>query len=412
MLSRLFPSFPRNLEAEFRQFHNLSSVREARIAVILGVFVYLSFYFWERLVDPEHLSLPIRFVVCFCMLFISLLPLSVLTRHLQTWLVLVLSIAGLGATANAMMLTNGLNLALSGIMLVFMFNFGFGRLLLVPSLISGSVICLGYNAAALYLQMPRPNLIANDWFLVSGLLSGGLVTYIVERLLRSQFLISKDLELERQRTDELVKNLLPTRIADRLKAGEKIIAESHGEATVLFADLVGFASLTKRLSPGHLVEILNDIFSLLDGLTERHGVEKIKTIGDAYMVVAGAGVTRVNTAAAVADFALEMIGEIKSYSQKNNLPLAVRVGISTGQVISGVIGTKKLSFDLWGDTVNLASRMETNSEGGQIQVSETTFWRLHTHYNFSDCRRIAVHGVGEVETYFLLSKKVLETTDS
>jgi class 3 adenylate cyclase len=107
-----------------------------------------------------------------------------------------------------------------------------------------------------------------------------------------------------------------------------------------------------------------------------------------------------------------MISQIKSYAEKHDLPLALRVGISTGSVIGGVIGTKKLSFDLWGDTVNLASRMETNSEGGQIQVSETTFWRLHTYYDFSERRRIAVQGLGEVETYFLLSRKVAVTTET
>jgi adenylate cyclase len=413
MLARLFPSFPQSLEAEFRFSHNRRGVRESRIGIIVGAFIVLGFNIWDRLVDPMHAgeSLAIKLVVAGLLVSISLLPFSILSKYLQTWLILVLSIAGLGASVNGMVLNDGLNRLLSGVMLVLMFNFGFGRLLLIPSLISGSIICVGYNLAALYTDMPRINLLANDWFLFSGLLGGVVVTYFVERLHRSQFLIGKDLQLERQRTDELVKNLLPIRIADRLKAGEKIIAESHGEATVLFADLVGFSSLTKRLSPGHLVEILNDIFSLLDDLTERHGVEKIKTIGDAYMVVAGAGVTRTNSAAAVADFALDMISQIKSYAEKHDLPLALRVGISTGSVIGGVIGTKKLSFDLWGDTVNLASRMETNSEGGQIQVSETTFWRLHTYYDFSERRRIAVQGLGEVETYFLLSRKVAVTAE-
>jgi adenylate cyclase len=414
MLARLFPSFPHNLETEFRQFHNSASAREVRVGIIVGAFVFLSFNIWDRLVDPEHAaqSLAIKLVVWGLLLLLGLLPRSVLVRYLQTWMVLALSIAGLGASANGMVLNNGLNIVLSGLMLVMMFNFGFGRLLLVPSLISGSIMCVGYNVAALFMDMPRINLMANDWFLFSGLAAGGIMTYFIERLSRSQFLIGKDLELERQRTDQLVKNLLPVRIADRLKAGEKIIAESHGEATVLFADLVGFASLTKRLSPGHLVEILNDIFSLLDELTERHGVEKIKTIGDAYMVVAGAGVTSPNTAAAVADFALDMISEINAYARQHDLPLALRVGISTGQVISGVIGTKKLSYDLWGDTVNLASRMESNSEGGQIQVSETTYWRLHNLYDFSERRRIAVRGLGEVETYFLLSRKVAVATEA
>jgi class 3 adenylate cyclase len=408
MLARLFPSFPENLEAEFRLSHNRRGVRESRIGIIVGALIILGFNIWDRLVDPMHAgeSLAVKLVIAGLLVSTSLLPFSILSKYMQTWLILVLSIAGLGVSANGMVLNDGLNRLLSGVMLVLMFNFAFGRLLFIPSLVSGSIICIGYNLSALFMDMPRINLIANDWFLFSALSGGGIVTYFVERLNRSRFLIEKDLSLERQRTEQLVKNLLPIRIADRLKAGEKIIAESHGEATVLFADLVGFSSLTKRLSPGHLVEILNDIFSLLDDLTERHGVEKIKTIGDAYMVVAGAGVTRNNTAAAVADFALDMIGQIKSYAEKHDLPLALRVGISTGSVISGVIGTKKLSFDIWGDTVNLASRMETNSEGGQIQVSETTFWRLHTEYDFSERRRIAVQGLGEVETYFLLSRKL------
>jgi adenylate cyclase len=406
---RLFPAFPRELEAEFQRTYNLESVRLARITVFLGTVIYLGFHFWDRVIDVDHSgkALAIRFLVSGCLIPIGLLPLSTLSRYLQRLMMFALAVAGLGISAIIVTLHDGLNVGLSGIILVMMFNFGFARLLFIPSLVSGIITCIGYNVAAVLSQLPAIVLLANDYFLVAALVSGGTITYLLERLFRSQFLISKDLELERARTEALVQNLLPLRIANRLKAGEKIIAESHGEATVLFADLVGFTSLTKRLSPGHLVEVLNEIFSLLDELTERHGVEKIKTIGDAYMVVAGAGVTRVNTASGIADFALDMVRDINNYAVVNNFPLALRVGISTGQVISGVIGTKKLSFDLWGDTVNLASRMESNSGQGQIQVSETTYWRLHGQYEFSARRRIAVEGMGEVETYFLLGKKLL-----
>jgi adenylate cyclase len=408
MFSRLFPALPGGLEAEFQRTYNSDSVPVARITVYLGAAIYLGFHFWDRVIDNENSgkALAIRLGVVLLFLPIGALSLSTLSRHLQVLMTIALSVAGLGISAIIYTLHDGLNVGLSGIILVMMFNFGFARLLFVPSLISGIVICLGYNLAALLSQLPSVVLLANDYFLVAALTSGGTITYLLERLFRSQFLISKDLELERARTDALVQNLLPSRIASRLKAGEKIIAESHGEATVLFADLVGFTALTRRLSPGHLVEVLNEIFSLLDELTERHGVEKIKTIGDSYMVVAGAGVTRINTASGIADFALDMVREVNNYAAVNDFPLALRVGISTGQVISGVIGTRKLSFDLWGDTVNLASRMESNSEHGQIQVSETTYWRLHGHYEFSARRRIAVKGIGEVETYFLLGKKL------
>jgi len=407
MFPRLFPALPGDLEAEFQNSYNLESVPLAKITIFLGIIIYVGFHFWDQVIDYDHsgAALAIRLGVALFLLPIGLLPVSVLSKHLQLLMTIALVVAGLGISAIIALLRDGLNVGLSGLILVMMFNFGFARLLFVPSLVSGIIICAGYNFVAMSSRISNSNLLANNWFLAAAMFSGGTITYLLERLFRSQFLITKDLAVERARTDALVQNLLPLRIADRLKAGEKVIAESHGEATVLFADLVGFTSLTKRLSPGHLVEVLNDIFSMLDNLTERHGVEKIKTIGDAYMVVAGAGVTRINAAAGIADFALDMVREINTYARIHDFPLALRVGISTGQVISGVIGTKKLSFDLLGDTVNLASRMESNSGHGQIQVSETTYWRLHGDYEFTERRRIAVEGMGEVETYFLLGKK-------
>src|SRR5882724_5281339 len=157
MFGRLFPSFPLSLEAEFRFSHNRRGVRESRIGIIVGAFIVLGFNIWDRLVDPVHAgqSLAIKLVVAGLLVSISLLPFSILSKYLQTWLILVLSIAGLGAAVNGMVLDDGLNRLLSGVMLVLMFNFGFGRLLLIPSLISGSIICVGYNVAALFMDMPR-----------------------------------------------------------------------------------------------------------------------------------------------------------------------------------------------------------------------------------------------------------------
>ncbi len=148
---------------------------------------------------------------------------------------------------------------------------------------------------------------------------------------------------------------------------------------------------------------------MLDDLTEKHGVEKIKTVGDAYMVASGLNYERDNSAEHIADFALDMVESIREYAERHHFPLAMRVGISTGQVVSGVIGLKKPLFDVWGDTVNLASRMESTSEAGQIQVSEATYWRLHERYQLLPRGVIEVKGVGSVETYYLTGRKAAET---
>lgn len=407
MHARIFNTFPADLEADFLRAYNEHAVQFARIGILLAIVLYMTFYLWDLAIDPENAStaLMYRIGVFTWFVVVSLVPIRVFTRHLQTLMAVSVTIAGTGVSAIILQLENGLNLGVGGIVLVLMFNFGFFRLLFVPSLIAGLLICSSYNVAAVIGGLPTNLIFANNFFLVSALVSGASVTYLIERLFRNQFLIQKDLDMERARAEELIHNLLPTTIASRLKAGEKVIAESHGEATVLFSDLVGFTTLTKRLSPSHLIEVLNDVFSILDELTERHGVEKIKTIGDAYMVIAGAGITRSNSAQSIADFALEMVDRIRAYAAEKKLPIALRVGISTGQVISGVIGLKRLSFDLWGETVNLASRLESNSKEGRIQVSETTYWRLRDAYEFDRRGPIDVKGIGTVEAYFLLGRK-------
>jgi class 3 adenylate cyclase len=257
--------------------------------------------------------------------------------------------------------------------------------------------------------LPLDLVVVYNFAMISTLISGAAVTYLLERLFRSGFLKSKQLAAERAKSDTLIDGLFPARIAQRLKAGEPTVAESHGEATILFSDLVGFTTLTRRLAPGHLVEVLTDYFSMLDALTEKHGVEKIKTVGDAYMVASGLNYEHDNSAEHIADFALDMVEAVSDYAERHHFPLAMRVGISTGQVVSGVIGLKKPLFDVWGDTVNLASRMESTSEAGQIQVTEATYWRLHEKYDLAPRGAIEVKGVGSVETYFLTGRKTAES---
>jgi len=218
---------------------------------------------------------------------------------------------------------------------------------------------------------------------------------------------STEEELRRQRlkSERLLLNVLPQAIAERLKRGQKIIADSFTEATVLFADLVGFTELSTRISPTELVELLNRVFSKFDHLADHHRLEKIKTIGDAYMVVAGLPVPRADHVRAIADIAIDMQREIAKIKVHDGRPLSLRIGIHTGPVVAGVIGIRRFTYDLWGDTVNVASRMESQGEPERTQVTEAVYNRLKNGYNFEQRGAIAIKGKGDMITYWLLDKK-------
>jgi class 3 adenylate cyclase len=212
------------------------------------------------------------------------------------------------------------------------------------------------------------------------------------------------LALEQQRSERLLLNVLPAPIAERLKAGEAVIADAFPEVTVLFADLVDFTRSSRRSSPAQVVATLNELFSVFDRLAQHHGLEKIKTIGDAYMVAGGLPDPLPDHAQAVAELALAMREEVARRADPSGQPLAVRIGIDTGPVEAGVIGTSKFSYDLWGDTVNTASRMESHGIPGCIQVTARTYQRLQAGYRFQRRGPIPVRGMGEMVTYFLLGR--------
>ena len=199
-------------------------------------------------------------------------------------------------------------------------------------------------------------------------------------------------------------NILPKPVADQLKQNSSTIAESFPEATVLFADIVGFTQLSAQKSPTEIVTLLNKIFSAFDQLADQHGLEKIKTIGDAYMVVGGLPMPKPDHAEAIAAMALDMQTAIDTFNQETGEAFIMRIGVSTGPVVAGVIGTHKFTYDLWGDTVNMASRMESHGIAGRIQVTDSTYDRLHNKYVFEERGTIDVKGKGEMITYWLKGK--------
>lgn len=211
-------------------------------------------------------------------------------------------------------------------------------------------------------------------------------------------------QYQQEQTERLLFNILPGPIAVRLQMQESTIADSFSEATVLFADLVNFTELCTTIPPTELVKLLNKIFSVFDELAEQYGLEKIKTIGDAYMVAGGIPIPREDHAEAIAQMALEMLQKIKHFHTNEGLPFSIRIGINSGPVVAGVIGIKKIIYDLWGDTVNIASRMESQGIPGKIQVTEFTYNILYDKYLFEERGTISVKGKGEMKTYFLLDK--------
>lgn len=216
------------------------------------------------------------------------------------------------------------------------------------------------------------------------------------------------LRQEQEKSEQLILNILPSPIANRLKQDHRIIADDFAEVTVLFADIVGFTQLSSSISPIVLLDLLNQIFTAFDRLCEEHGLEKIKTIGDAYMVVGGLPNPDPNHVDAIAKMALDMQATIPQFCDHTGKVFKIRIGINTGPVVAGVIGLKKFSYDLWGDTVNIASRMESQGIPGRIQVTAATYARLRDRYCFEERGLIEVKGKGKMITYFLVGPKELE----
>jgi class 3 adenylate cyclase len=216
---------------------------------------------------------------------------------------------------------------------------------------------------------------------------------------------TSELNDEKQKSERLLLNVLPAPIAERLKTSDGVIVDKFAAVSVLFADIVGFTALSSRTSPEALVGMLDELFSAFDRLAEKHGLEKIKTIGDAYMVVSGIPQPRADHAIALAKFAIDMLDELHAYATRHGTDLTIRVGINTGSVIAGVIGRKKFIYDLWGDTVNTASRMESHGVPGRVHVTQSTYELLRDHFELESRGMLDVKGKGPMQTYLLVGEK-------
>ncbi len=395
-------------ESRFRARHAQRSVPFIRVSLSLAATLYLLFLGWDYYVDPHSLvsTLAVRLPFSlFAIIVVSMTYMESFERWAQTLLSITVALGTVGIVFVLAILPEGFSFGTPGILLVIMYACGATRLLTGAAIISCVVIIALTNGMLFFIEASTFQFINTNFFLVAASLIGLVYTRLLESMERLSFRLEEELNKDKASSETLLSNFLPERIMKRLREGETTIAETVGEATVLFADISGFTMLTKRLAPVHVVELLSDLFTKFDEISDRTGVEKVKTIGDCYMAVSGIRTPSPKSAEAMAEFAIEALAFVNAYALEKNIPLQVRIGIATGSVVSGVLGTRVPIFDLWGECVNHAARLQQDCVPGVIQISESTYWRLHNHYEIRDIGVLTLKHGEKINAYQLLGGK-------
>ena len=248
-------------------------------------------------------------------------------------------------------------------------------------------------------------------FVITTISSCVMIVVTVSFALRDTARAEAVMEAQYDRSEALLANMLPASIADRLKEPDRgVIADKYEEASVLFADIVGFTERASSTAPADLVRFLDMLYSAFDLLVDKHGLEKIKVSGDSYMVVSGVPRPRPDHVEALADFAVEMTAFASEVKDPHGLSVPLRVGMACGPVVAGVVGSRRFFYDVWGDAVNVASRMESTDSAGRIQVPEDVYQRLKDDFVLHERGRIEVKGKGIMRTWYLVGRKPAEVT--
>jgi class 3 adenylate cyclase len=403
---RMCSAMPRCLEDEFWRLRKKGNAERRRASLTLAVPLVALFGILDAYVAPSvkvQLWL-IRFGI-FLPVVVALLALTVKRPfHKASEAAVVIGVCVGGACLTAMTLIAPVHFA--GILLLVFASYTFLGLRCVHAAggaLSASMVYV--IAAAIDERVPVAMLAINLFFLSSCNIIGTFVCYVLEQAARRDFSHTRALSEQRRMSDRLLRNVLPVSVARRLKSHFGVVADGHPDVTILFADIVGFTNYAASVAPARLVRLLDEVFTCFDRLAVIHGVEKIKTIGDAYMVAGGLGACDFDHARAVADMALDMLDAIGTVDPGDGRRLGLRIGIHTGPVVAGVIGRTKFAYDLWGDTVNVASRLEGLALPGTIQVSAATYERLCGRYDFSPRQLVEVKGRGELPCYSLRARR-------
>ncbi len=413
---------PEAISARFHRDYILHYRRAAQIAIIVGALLFGAFAIWDWALTPKldrekvwSQTALLRMIVVlslFCLAMVLEFPR--LRRFQEEVVAGALLFAGLMLSAIYSYVPRAFDYGTSGIILLLMFACTVAPMRLRYYAVVATVIVVNYIGSVmrgrvidieLLLQLNGPNglMLANAMYLIVAAALGGVAVWWRQR--EAKLGVVDDILLERSkaRIEDLLYSMIPKSVVERIERGESPIADTYGEVTIVFADLVGFTELAGRIGPRHLVETLNRIFGEFDQLANQHGLDRIKTVGDAYMAVGGISSddNRDHHCIAAARFAIAAQGVINQVASDLGYPVSMRIGLHIGPIVAGVIGSKRPAFDCWGEAVNLASRLEAAAGEGCILVSEQAYFRLKDHFNVVMFDDLSLKGIGIRQAFLL-----------
>src|SRR5690349_7529174 len=424
MFDLLYPQadklrFPAELESEFRKDYQANTVSTTRLALVLGLILYSLFGILDIYAIPisKDIVWIIRYGIVAPVILITLVAsyTVIFQKYTQPLMALVVAVSGLGIVAMISITREaefGNRFYFTGLILISMWGYSLSRLRFWYAVLANLVIMIGYEFGSIVVKQlleTETGLVIftmHNFFFLGANVIGMFGSYYLERYTRRDFLQKYTIQAQRDQADKLLYNILPERIAERLKESDVTIAEEFSSATVLFADIVNFTPISARFGPLEVVEMLNDLFSQFDELVDKYSVEKIQVAGDGYMVAAGVPTPRPDHAIVMAQLALDMLDRVKTGNFLGGKhPVEIRIGLNSGSLIAGVIGRKKYFYALWGDMVNTASRMESHGESGKIQITREMYELVKDEFECEYIGEISVKGKGKLEVWHLLARK-------
>ena len=415
--------FPEEVEEQFREDYHANTVSTTRLALVLGLVLFSLFGILDIYAVPISKDLVwfIRYgiVAPAIMLALAASYADDFQKHVQTMMGIVVAISGLGIVAMISITREaefGNRFYFTGLILVSMWGYSLSRLRFWHAIIANVIIMAGYEFASIVMKQLLTSetgiviFTMHNFFFLGGNIIGMFASYALERYSRRDFLQKYTIQAQRDQADKLLYNVLPERIAEKLKQSSETIAEEYNSATVLFADIVNFTPISAHFAPHEVVDMLDELFSSFDELVDKYGVEKIQVAGDGYMVAAGVPIPRPDHATVLAQLALDMLDCVKDEKLLGGQhPIEIRIGLNSGSLLGGVIGRKKYFYALWGDTVNTASRMESHGSTGKIQITRATYELVKDEFECTYVGTIPIKGKGKMDVWHLIGKKQKES---
>ena len=380
----------------------------SRMMLVFAALLLVFFIYWDQIIDPvgARTTMWIRIGVvapaCFGCAFALRWPWA--RRWFEPMIVATGSLVTIALSAICAILDGGYNLVAAGMLLILLFVASLFRVRTPAYLVFAALTLAGYFAGLIWAHGYAPRMTAMNLLMITSALIVSTMSVISRELgARAEFRAQGEIVRSHARIEELLHSMLPAAIVRRIQAGETLIADQHDEVSIVFSDLVGFTQLSRRIDATRLVAVLNQLFTAFDAAAAEHGMHKIKTIGDAYMAVGGVvdAASAHGPAENAAGFAFAMVRITRELSAAIDIPLDVRVGLHVGPVVAGVIGTSRPAFDCWGESVNLASRLESNSSPGAVLISEHAWQLLRDRHTIEVHHAVNLKGIGDTHVYLM-----------